>query len=87
MIHIILSIILIIALITSVFVVIKKRKKAGVTGIKTALTSICFLLIGVVALFAYWFNFMGLASWFISIILLFLAAYFTRYMAVSDDKS
>jgi len=87
MIHVILSVILIFSLVSSVLVVIKKRKKAGVTGIRNALTSICFLLIGVTALFAYWFDFMGLLSWFILFVLLILGAYFTKFMPVSDDES
>src|SRR5699024_434206 len=87
MIQVILSVILIISLVSSVLVVIKKRKKDGITGIRSALTSICFLLIGVTALFAYWFDFMGLLSWFILFILLILGAYFTIYMPVSDDES
>lgn len=86
MIQVILSVILIISLVSSVLVLIKKRKKAGITGIKSALTSICFFLIGGTALFAFWFDSMGLLSWFILFILLTLGAYFTKNMPVSDDE-
>ena len=82
MLQIILSIILIITLILSIIVVVKKRKKAGTTGIKSALTSICFFIIN---LLAYWFNFMGLFVWFINFILLILGAYFTKYIRISES--
>jgi len=39
MIQVILSVILIISLVSSVLVLIKKRKKAGITGIKSAFVS------------------------------------------------
>jgi len=84
---VILSIILIVSLIFSISVVIKKRKKAGVTGIKSALSSICLYLLAVTNLFAYWFNFLGLLSWSITIILLILGAYFTKYIPVSEDEN
>ena len=85
MLQIILSIILIITLILSIIVVVKKRKKADITGIKSALTSICFFLIAIINLLAYWFNFMGLFVWFINFILLILGAYFTKYMRISES--
>ncbi|MEK3988475.1 MULTISPECIES: hypothetical protein [Robertmurraya] len=84
MVPIILSIILIIALVFSISVVVKKRKKAGITGIKSALTSICFFLIAITNLLAYWFNFMGLLNWSITVVLLILGAYFTKYMPISE---
>ena len=84
MLQIILSIILIITLILSIIVVVKKRKKAGTTGIKSALTSICFF-IAIINLLAYWFNFMGLFVWFINFILLILGAYFTKYIRISES--
>lgn len=84
MIPIILSIILIIALIFSISVVIQKRKEAGITGIKSALTSICFYLIAVINLLAYWFDFMGILNWSITVILLIIGAYFTKYMPILD---
>lgn len=83
----ILSVILIIALIFSISVVIKKRRKAGVTGIKSALTFICLYLMAIISLLAYWFNFLGIISWSINIILLILGAYFTKYISVSESKS
>ncbi len=84
MLQIILSIILIFALVFSINLVIRKRKKAGITGVKSALTPICFYLIGLTNLLAYWFNFMGMFNWFISVTLLILGAYFTKYMPISE---
>ncbi|KAB8135807.1 hypothetical protein F9U64_10640 [Gracilibacillus oryzae] len=82
---IILSIILLIALAFSISVVFKKRKKAGITGIKSALTPICLYLIAVTNLLAYWFDFMGLINWTIIVILLILGAYFMKYMPASEQ--
>jgi hypothetical protein len=81
----ILTIILIIALIFSISVVIAKRRKAGITGIKTALSSICLYLMAVINLLAYWFDFLGVVSWSITIILLFTGAYFTKYIPVAEE--
>jgi hypothetical protein len=82
---VILTILLIIALIFSISVVIAKRKKAGITGIKTALSSICLYLMAVINMLAYWFNFWGVISWSITIILLIMGAYFTKYIPVAEE--
>ncbi|MGD6966177.1 hypothetical protein ACQCVP_07095 [Rossellomorea vietnamensis] len=74
------SVVLIAALLISGFYVYRKRKAAGITGIKTALTSICFYLIAVVNLFAFWFGFIGLISWGLTVVLLITGAYFTKYL-------
>lgn len=76
----VLPILIIVTLISSIVSLIYKRKKAGITGFKTALTSICFYLIAVTNLVAYWFDSIGLISWTITVILLVLGAYFTKYM-------
>lgn len=81
----ILSVILIFSLLISILVMIRKRKQAGITGMKTALTSICFYLIAITNLMAYWFHFLGLVSWTITIILLILGAYFTRYLPTPEE--
>ncbi|WP_347860892.1 hypothetical protein U0355_09275 [Salimicrobium sp. PL1-032A] len=75
-----LSIVLVITLIVSGSYVVYKRKEAGITGMKSALTSICFFLIGIINLFAYWSGFNGLVNWTMSIVLLLLGAYFTKYI-------
>lgn len=77
---IVFSIIILIALALSIIYLIRKRKERGVTGFKTALTSICFYLIAVVNLCTYWFNFLGIISWSLTIGLLILGAYFTKFL-------
>ncbi|MFC7063805.1 hypothetical protein [Halobacillus seohaensis] len=79
MLPILLSIILVFALIYSITVVVGKRKMAGLTDIKSALTPIFLYLIAITNLMAYWFNFMGVINWSITVILLILGAYFTKY--------
>jgi hypothetical protein len=74
------TIILIAGLMVSGVYVYRKRKAAGITGMKTALTSICFYLIAVTNLLAVWFDFIGIISWVITIILLIAGAYFTKYL-------
>lgn len=82
----ILTVILIMVLIFSISNVITKRNKAGITGIKSGLTSICLFLLAVVNLSAYWFDFLGVISWSITIVLLILGGYFTKYIPVSEQK-
>lgn len=82
MIPIILSIFLMVTLVFSIAVVVQRRKKHGIKGVKSALTPICFFLIALINLAAYWFDFLGLINWSLTVILLILAAYFTRYMKV-----
>lgn len=82
---IILSVILVIALILSIIIVINKRKKAGITSMKSLLTSICLYLIAIVNLLVYWFNFLGLVSWSLTIVLLIVGAYFTKYIPTAQE--
>ncbi|KOO51414.1 hypothetical protein [Viridibacillus arvi] len=82
MIPIILSIITIGVLCFSCFIVVRKRKQTGITGIKSALSSICLFLIAITSLLAYWLNFTGILSWAIIMILLILGAYFTKYSVI-----
>ncbi|GIP65509.1 hypothetical protein J32TS6_40640 [Virgibacillus pantothenticus] len=74
-----------IILITAVFLTIRKRKRAGVTGFKSALTPICFFLIAFANILAYFFGFMGLLSWLISVLLFILAAHFTKFLPVATN--
>ena len=83
----VLYIITIIAFIVVIPVIIKKRKKVGATGIKSALTPIFFLLIALINLLAYWFNFMSLLTWSISVLLLILAAYFTKFLPTVESNN
>ncbi|MBD7963926.1 hypothetical protein [Fictibacillus norfolkensis] len=76
----ILSILVLVTLIFSITYVIRQRRSQGITGLRTALTSICFFLIAIVNLLAYWFDFLGIWSWGTSVVLLLLGAYFTKYL-------
>ncbi|MFC0237246.1 hypothetical protein [Fictibacillus phosphorivorans] len=76
----ILSVLVLITLIFSITYVIRQRRDQGITGLRTALTSICFFLIAIVNLLAYWFDFLGIWSWGTSVVLLLLGAYFTKYL-------
>ncbi|WP_226671215.1 hypothetical protein [Metabacillus litoralis] len=80
MVELILSIVLLISLLASIYLTVKKRKRLGITGFKTSLTSICFFSIAGVNLVAYWFNLFGMGSWLVTMLLLFAGAYFTKYM-------
>lgn len=85
LVSILFTVLLVLAFLVSVTMLIQRRKKAGITGLKTALTSICFYLIAAINLLAYWFfGFLGLVSWSMTVMLLLLGAYFTKYMAVSE---
>ncbi|MFG6113687.1 hypothetical protein ACGTN9_00765 [Halobacillus sp. MO56] len=64
---------------------IRKRKRLGITGLKSLLTSISFFMIAIINIFAYWFDFMGIWSWLITIGLLILGAYFTKYMPAATN--
>ncbi|MGD6857892.1 hypothetical protein [Bacillus infantis] len=80
MIPILLTIILVIGLPISISILMKKRKEAGVTGFKSALTSICFFLIAIVNLISYWMGWLGIFNWMMTLILLLAGAYFTKYL-------
>ncbi|WP_406945880.1 hypothetical protein ACJA3J_07340 [Halobacillus sp. SY10] len=84
---ILLSSLLLLGLFVSVAVFVHKRKKAGVKGWKTALTSICFYAIAVLNLVAYWLDGLGIISWVLTIFLLMLGAYYTRYMPAASQSS
>jgi len=76
----ILSIIILISLPITIFFHVKSRKKAGVKGWKPSLTSICFFSIAIVNLIGYWFHLLGIISWAMTMILLFMGAYFSKYL-------
>ncbi|WP_085506573.1 hypothetical protein [Thalassobacillus devorans] len=78
------TIIIAVALMVSIIIVIKKRKRLGITGVKSMLTSITFFMIAIINGLAYWFDFLGIASWLITIVLLMLGAYFTKFLSVAS---
>ncbi|MDQ0429395.1 CHASE2 domain-containing sensor protein [Planomicrobium stackebrandtii] len=58
----------------------KKVKQTPDTDPKSLVTSICFLLIGVINLAGYWLGFLGVVSMALTVALLITGAYFTRYL-------
>ncbi|WP_270181029.1 hypothetical protein [Alkalihalobacillus sp. CinArs1] len=80
----IMSLLLAIVLIASIVLVIKKRRKAGQTGLKSALTPICFFSIAIINLFGMWFDLLGVFIWSLNIILLLVGAYITKYSLVQE---
>ncbi len=82
-----LSILLIFAMIFSVLFTLKRRKKEGITGIKTFLPSLCFYLIAIVNMIAYWLDFIGIVSWTLTVLLLLTGAYFTKYLPMPQAKA
>ena len=60
-----------------------KREKSGIKGLKSAVTSICFFSLAILNMFAYWFHFGGAFTWLFSIVLLLVGAYFTKYIPIS----
>ena len=82
---VILTALLLIALGFSVNKVIRKRKEASITDLKSLGTSICFFLIAIVNLLAYWFDFIGIISMFLTTLLLITGAYFSRYLQTDNE--
>ncbi|MCA0987185.1 hypothetical protein [Guptibacillus algicola] len=87
MLSVIMSIVLMVFLIVSIFIVIKKRKKAGQTGLKSALTPICFFAISIINLFGIWFHSLGVVIWSLNVVLLIMGAYFTKYSLVAEKHN
>lgn len=77
-----LPIVFILIVVVSMYITYEKRKKAGIKGLKSAITSICFFAIAILNFFAYWFKFGGMFTWLFSIILLLVGAYFTKYIPI-----
>lgn len=63
-----------------------KMKETPSTDPKSLITSICFLLIGVVNLAGYWLGFLGVVSMALTVALLITGAYFTRYLQADTTR-
>ncbi|MDE7554194.1 hypothetical protein [Bacillus tropicus] len=83
MLKVILPFVLIFFLVIAMYMAYQKKKKSGVKGLKSALTSICFFSLAILNMFAYWFHFGGAFTWLFSIVLLLVGAYFTKYIPIS----
>ncbi|MBD8014477.1 MULTISPECIES: hypothetical protein [Planococcus] len=66
--------------------IITKRKAASITGWKSLGTSLCFFLIAAINLLAYWFDLIGIISLSLTILLLIIGAYFTRYLPANYEN-
>ncbi|MBM7553464.1 hypothetical protein [Thalassobacillus pellis] len=62
-----------------------KRKKAGITGIKSAIPSICFFLIALINFAANTMDLLGSISWFLTITLIIVGASFTKYLPIDTS--
>ncbi|UOQ91709.1 hypothetical protein MUO14_14275 [Halobacillus shinanisalinarum] len=81
----------IVAFIISLFIVIKRAKKykqrTGTYGpFKMYLSSICLYMVAVVNFIVLSFELLGIGSWMLTITLLVLGAYFTKYLSDEDKK-
>lgn len=80
MVPILVNVTLLVSLLFSIYKFLIRRKKAGITGFRSALPSICFFLIASINLAAGVFNLLGVISWTLTILLLLLGLYFTKHL-------
>ncbi|SDJ76938.1 hypothetical protein [Sediminibacillus albus] len=76
----------IISIAVSIFIVYKKSKGYQNIGIKSYLTPVCFYLMAVINMAAILFELLGIISWLITMILLLMAGYFTKYLPTAGDR-
>ncbi|MGH2316332.1 hypothetical protein ACRC6Q_01125 [Planococcus sp. SE5232] len=79
------TVFLLIAIGFAVNKIIKKRKESSAADLKSLGTSICFFLIAIVNLLAYWFDIIGIISMSLTILLLITGAYFSRYLQTDHE--
>ncbi|MGE6204441.1 hypothetical protein [Guptibacillus hwajinpoensis] len=82
MIEIILTIIFSIVFLIGIYIQVTRRKRVGLTGYKSAISPICFLISAALNPLGYWLGFLGLYSLLGSMLFLFLGAYFVKEMQV-----
>ncbi|PGK51728.1 hypothetical protein CN918_28470 [Priestia megaterium] len=85
MFDIIYTIFLVILLLVAAASIIIRRKIHNIRGVKPFLSSGCFFIIALLNLLSGWFDFYGMTTWGATLLLILLAAYFTKYL--SDAKS
>lgn len=86
MLEIILTIVFVIVFIIGMIVQIRRRIRAGLTGVKSAISPICFMISAAFNPLGYWFGFLGLISLLGSMLFLFLGAYYLKEMQVPGEK-
>ncbi|MGI8314457.1 hypothetical protein [Halobacillus mangrovi] len=87
MVAIYINVTLFVCLLFSIYYFLMRRKKAEITGIKSALPSICFFLIATINLSGMVFNLLGVFSWTLTIVLLLLGAYFTKHLPPKSEAN
>ncbi|ASK61806.1 hypothetical protein CFK37_06365 [Virgibacillus phasianinus] len=83
----ILTLVFLIIFVISIFINVKKRRAAGITGLKSGLSSICLYAVALINVVGYWFDVLGIASWLLTFGLILAAAYFTKYLPQYHDKT
>ena len=85
--NIIYTVFLILLICVALASIIIRRKVHGIKGVKPFLSSGCLFTMGLLNLLSGWFKFYGLTVWGITFVLLFLAAYLTKYAPDSNGKA
>ncbi|WP_163528301.1 hypothetical protein [Halobacillus ihumii] len=86
-----LQVLFLIALTISLYVFIRrakhfKRRNGTYGSFKMYMTSLCFFTIGIFNFIILSLDLLGAVSWFITIALLMLGAYFTKFLNDEDRK-
>ncbi|PFW75805.1 hypothetical protein COL23_13275 [Priestia aryabhattai] len=68
------------------FILRARIKKVGFQP-KELLSSLCFYIISINCFLSMWLNYNGTISWIINMMLLLLAAYFTKYLKPNKKKN
>lgn len=87
MLEIVLTIVFAIVFLIGIHVQVTRRKRAGLTGVKSAISPICFMISAALNPLGYWFGFLGLTSLLGAMLFLFLGAYFLKEMQAKEEVS
>lgn len=85
MLSFIMSIVFVLSLLGSMTLAVKRRRKAGQSGFKSAVTPLSFYAIAIINFIGFGLNSFGIVAWSSTIVLLIVAAYFMRYSVVSKS--
>ncbi|MGB7998547.1 MAG: hypothetical protein WCF60_00385 [Anaerobacillus sp.] len=86
MLEIIVTIVFLVVFLIGIYLQISRRKRAGMTGFKSAISPICFMMSAALNPLGYWFGFIGVYSLLGSMLFLLLGAYFVKYMHVPRER-
>jgi len=65
---------------------VERKRNSGVIPIKMLLTNICMLFFSINCCLSFALKYTGIISWAVNLVLLLLAAYFTKYLPDSKKK-